>query len=47
MTGGNIVPLVAHLVNDRSLTEQEINELKGLISQAEQRLQPQEGERDE
>ncbi len=47
VTGGNIVPLVAHLVNDRSLTEHEIDQLKGLILQAEQRLKPDGGSDDE
>ena len=38
VTGGNIVPLVAHLVDDRSLTKQELGELKRIIRDAERRL---------
>ena len=38
VTGGRVVPLVAHLVNDRSLTKSEIAELKKLIRNAEKRL---------
>lgn len=34
---GNIVPLVAHLIRDRSITEKEFLELRLLIDQAEQR----------
>lgn len=44
VTGGNIVPLVAHLVNDRSLTRQEIVELRQLIRDAEKRLNIEEEE---
>lgn len=36
VTGGRVVPLVAHLVRDRSLSEEEVLELKQLISAAEQ-----------
>ncbi len=38
VTRGNIVPLVAHLVDDRSLTPEEIGELKRIIRDAERRL---------
>ncbi len=38
VTQGNIVPLVAHLVDDRSLTSDEITELKRIIRDAEKRL---------
>ncbi len=34
VNGGQIVPLVAHLVRDRSLTEEEIGELRSLIDEA-------------
>ncbi|MFC1758829.1 BlaI/MecI/CopY family transcriptional regulator [Planctomycetota bacterium] len=32
---GNVLPLVAHLVKDRSLTDDEIDQLKQLIADAE------------
>jgi BlaI family penicillinase repressor len=35
VSGGSVVPLVAHLVRDRRLSAAEIAELKELISQAE------------
>ncbi|MFO0919583.1 MAG: BlaI/MecI/CopY family transcriptional regulator [Planctomycetaceae bacterium] len=35
VTGGQVVPLVAHLVKDRRLTAEEIRELKQLIDEAE------------
>jgi len=38
VTGGSIVPLVAHLLDDPSLTHSEISELKELIQKAERRL---------
>ena len=38
VTQGNIVPLVAHLVDDRSLTRQELGELKRIIGDAERRF---------
>ena len=38
VTGGNIVPLVAHLVGDRSLTRNQLGELKKIIREAERRL---------
>jgi BlaI family transcriptional regulator, penicillinase repressor len=37
VSGGNVVPLVAHLVGDRDLTTQEISELKRIIEEAEKR----------
>lgn len=39
VSGGSVVPLVAQLVRDRSLTGAEIAELKRLLQDAEQRLQ--------
>ena len=38
VAGGNVVPLVAHLVDDRALTQQEVDELKKIIADAERRL---------
>lgn len=38
VSGGSVVPLVAHLVRDRSLTAPQIAELKQLLDEAEQRL---------
>jgi BlaI family penicillinase repressor len=35
---GNVVPLVAHLVRDKSLTADQIVELRGLLVEAEKRL---------
>ena len=35
VTFGKVVPLVAHLVKDRTLSEEEIRELKQLIDEAE------------
>ena len=35
VSGGNIVPLVAHLVRDRALSSAEIAELKQLIQEAD------------
>ncbi len=43
VTGGRVVPLVAQLVNDRSLTKQEISELKKLVRDAEKRLSEEKG----
>ena len=40
VTFGQVVPLVAHLVKDRKLSEDEIRELKQLIDEAEQAQQP-------
>ena len=37
VAGGSVVPLVAHLVRDRSLSVEELLELKQLIKEAEQR----------
>lgn len=42
VTGGKVVPLVAHLVDDRSLTRKEITELKKIIREAERRLSAEE-----
>ena len=36
---GAFVPLVAHLIRDRSISEDELRELRSLIEEAEQRLQ--------
>jgi len=38
VSGGSVVPLVAHLVRDRSLTAPQIAELKQLLDKAEQRI---------
>ena len=38
VSGGSVVPLVAHLVRDRSLTAPQIAELKRLLDEAEQRI---------
>jgi BlaI family penicillinase repressor len=38
VTSGRVVPLVAHLVNEASLSRDEIEELKALIARAEQSL---------
>ena len=40
VSGGRVVPLVAHLVRDRSLTAEEIAELKELIAHAERAKAP-------
>jgi len=37
VSGGSIVPLVAHLVEDRALSPEEIQQLKRLIDEAEKR----------
>ena len=37
VSGGRVVPLVAHLIKDRDLDPDEIEELKQLIQQAEER----------
>jgi BlaI family penicillinase repressor len=39
VSGGNVVPLVAHLMKERSLTAKDIAKLKRLIADAEQRSQ--------
>lgn len=36
VSGGSVIPLVAHLVKDRSLSPEDIQELKRLIAEAEQ-----------
>lgn len=43
VTRGRVVPLIAHLVNDRPLTSQEIDQIRTLIADAEKRI---EGESD-
>ena len=42
VTRGNVVPLVAHLVDDRSISRDELRELKKIIRDAERRLSDQE-----
>lgn len=42
VAGGKVVPLVAHLVNDRRISEAELSELKEIIRNAERRLQEEE-----
>ena len=37
VTGGRVVPLIAHLVQEHSLTEEDIGEIRRLIRDAEQR----------
>jgi predicted transcriptional regulator len=37
VTGGRVVPLVAHLVQDRELLEEEIRQLKHLIDEVERK----------
>ena len=37
VTCGNVVPLIAHLVNDRALTKDEMQQIRDLITQAETR----------
>ena len=44
VSGGSVVPLVAHLVKDRDLSPEEIDQLKRLIDDAE-RLSQQDRER--
>lgn len=39
VSGGNVVPLVAHLMKERSLSVKDIAELKRLIAEAERRSQ--------
>jgi BlaI family penicillinase repressor len=39
VSGGNVVPLVAHLVQERSLSAEEIENLKRLVAQAEREHQ--------
>lgn len=38
VTEGNVVPLVAQLISDRSLSSSDIQEIKGIIEQAEKRI---------
>jgi predicted transcriptional regulator len=50
VSGGRVVPLVAHLVRDRSLSSEEIAELKQLIAEVERARagqHPLPGQRDE
>jgi len=42
VTRGSVVPLVAHLVDDRSISRDELGELKKIIGDAERRLAAQE-----
>ncbi len=44
VTGGKVVPLVAHLVKDRSLSKDEIRELKRLIGDVERSNRKQQSE---
>lgn len=37
VTRGRVVPLIAHLVNDRPLTTDEVDQIRALIAQAEAR----------
>ena len=37
VSGGQVLPLVAYLVKDRTLTAEEVSELKQMIAQAEQK----------
>lgn len=43
VSGGSVVPLVAQLVAERDLTEQEVDELKTLIEEAEKSFQRKPG----
>lgn len=45
VSGGQVVPLVAFLVKDRSLTPTEIDELKQLIADAEEKSHKKPGNR--
>jgi predicted transcriptional regulator len=40
VSSGQVVPLVAHLVRDRDLSKEEIEELRQLIDEAEQQAKP-------
>jgi predicted transcriptional regulator len=42
---GNVVPLVAHLLRDRSISPGELQELKALIEEAERRTDNESGDR--
>ena len=37
VNNGKFIPLISHLVNDRSLTQEEIDELKSLVADAEKK----------
>jgi predicted transcriptional regulator len=39
VTRGRVVPLIAHLVRERTLSPQELEEIRGLIEEAEARAQ--------
>ncbi|MBN2023603.1 MAG: BlaI/MecI/CopY family transcriptional regulator [Pirellulales bacterium] len=39
VSGGNVVPLVAHLVQDRTLSDDEIGQLRDLVNEAQRRAQ--------
>jgi predicted transcriptional regulator len=45
VTGGSVVPLVAHLVRDRALSRGEITELKQLIAEAERQAKNPNGKK--
>ncbi len=45
VSGGQVVPLVAFLVKDRSLTSAEIDELKRMISEVEEQSQKKTGKK--
>ena len=47
VSGGSIVPLVAHLVEDRSLSIEEISQLKKLIDEAEKSVTRRRGDAEE
>lgn len=38
ISGGSVVPLLVHLVEDRSLSREEIDQLRKLIDEAEEKL---------
>jgi BlaI family penicillinase repressor len=45
VASGSVVPLVAHLVRDRSLSAEELMELKQLLNEAEQNSEQSRGKR--
>ena len=45
VSGGQVVPLVAFLVKDRSLTSAEFDELKPMIAEAEEKSRRKTGEK--
>ena len=47
VTGGRVVPLVAHLVKDRELSEEEIRQLKHLIDEIDQKRRKRPSEEDD